>query len=217
MNYQNHYCLLIKKYGSLTKPDQYSERHHILPRCLGGSDDGSNLVYLSAEAHYVAHQLLVKMNPDHYGVSYAAMLMTRTGNGKGNGRSKNKHYSWLKERFSRLNGVRMSEHMKTNNPSQLPHVKEMRRQQLLINNPTSDPEVRKLIGIKSGAASRERMSDPLVKKEWVELVTAAKVEQGSYAKQAKSLRYRWADPEFKARQIELIKQGKARKKQGITE
>jgi len=53
------------------------ERHHIVPKCLGGSNDESNLVYLTPEEHFVAHQLLVKMNPGHRGLIYAVHQMTR--------------------------------------------------------------------------------------------------------------------------------------------
>jgi hypothetical protein len=38
----------------------YSERHHIVPRSLGGSDDASNLVTLSAREHFICHLLLTK-------------------------------------------------------------------------------------------------------------------------------------------------------------
>lgn len=127
MNYAKHYQLLISKYGSVGKPEGYSERHHILPRCLGGGDEESNLIYLSAEAHYVAHQLLVRMNPDNYGVSYAAMLMTRIGHGKGNGRAGNRYYAWLKKRFSKLQSLMMKEWLKENaNPSTRADVKKKR-------------------------------------------------------------------------------------------
>ena len=40
----------------------YVERHHIIPRSLGGSDDTTNLVDLTAREHFVCHWLLVKMN-----------------------------------------------------------------------------------------------------------------------------------------------------------
>ena len=58
MNYLKAYENLIIKHGSKQKPEGYSERHHILPKCMGGSDDEDNLVYLSARAHYLAHGLL---------------------------------------------------------------------------------------------------------------------------------------------------------------
>jgi hypothetical protein len=37
------------------------ERHHIMPQSLGGSNDKSNLTYLSAREHFICHWLLVKM------------------------------------------------------------------------------------------------------------------------------------------------------------
>ena len=40
----------------------YVERHHIIPRSLGGSDNTDNLVSLTAREHFICHWLLVKMN-----------------------------------------------------------------------------------------------------------------------------------------------------------
>jgi hypothetical protein len=41
--------------------EEYTERHHVLPRSLGGTDDASNLVDLTAREHFVCHWLLTKM------------------------------------------------------------------------------------------------------------------------------------------------------------
>jgi hypothetical protein len=46
----------------MNSPDfVYYERHHILPRSLGGSDGFENLVLLTGFEHFVVHWLLVKM------------------------------------------------------------------------------------------------------------------------------------------------------------
>lgn len=42
----------------------YVEKHHIIPKCIGGSDDDNNLVYLTAKEHFVCHRLLTKMFND---------------------------------------------------------------------------------------------------------------------------------------------------------
>ena len=42
------------------------ERHHIIPQSLGGSNDKSNLVYLSCREHFLCHWLLVKMTEGEY-------------------------------------------------------------------------------------------------------------------------------------------------------
>jgi hypothetical protein len=39
----------------------YIERHHIIPRCLGGTNDASNIVKLTAREHFICHRLLIKM------------------------------------------------------------------------------------------------------------------------------------------------------------
>lgn len=41
-------------------PD-FVERHHIVPRALGGSDDTDNIVSLTPREHYICHALLPKM------------------------------------------------------------------------------------------------------------------------------------------------------------
>jgi len=39
----------------------YTERHHIIPQSLGGSDEKENLVELTAREHFICHWLLIKM------------------------------------------------------------------------------------------------------------------------------------------------------------
>lgn len=76
----------------------YKESHHIVPKCLGGLDVEENLVYLTAEEHYVAHLLLVKIYPDNKSLIYAAKMMTVSGK---NLIRNNKLYGWLKKKFSK--------------------------------------------------------------------------------------------------------------------
>lgn len=42
-------------------PDCYTEKHHIIPRSLGGDRSESNIVTLTAREHFVCHLLLTKM------------------------------------------------------------------------------------------------------------------------------------------------------------
>jgi hypothetical protein len=96
MKYDKIYDDLIERArGRLI--EGYVEKHHIVPKCMGGSDDASNLVPLTPEEHYIAHQLLVKIHPTHYGLLNAAIAMTRQGTYVI--RSKNKMYGWLKRKL----------------------------------------------------------------------------------------------------------------------
>lgn len=54
----------------------YYECHHILPKCLGGSNDKENLVLLTAREHYIAHKLLTYIYPENTKIIYAFHLMT---------------------------------------------------------------------------------------------------------------------------------------------
>jgi hypothetical protein len=83
MNYKKHYDLLIQKYGLQDKPDYYVERHHIVPKCIGGSDNKDNLVYLEARHHYMAHALLAKSHSDNPKLVHAYWMMCNAvGNAK---------------------------------------------------------------------------------------------------------------------------------------
>lgn len=60
MDYQRIYREFIADRKAKPQPEGYSERHHILPRSLGGGDEVENLIILTAEDHFFAHLLLAK-------------------------------------------------------------------------------------------------------------------------------------------------------------
>jgi len=43
------------------KLNEYFEKHHIIPKSLGGSNSSDNLVSLTAREHFICHRLLVKI------------------------------------------------------------------------------------------------------------------------------------------------------------
>lgn len=98
MNYQRIYQSLIERAKSRTL-DCYTELHHIVPRCLGGSNDKTNLVRLTPEEHYVAHQLLVKMHPKNGKLIYAASMMCPSSR-LNEGQRNNKLYGWLRRKLA---------------------------------------------------------------------------------------------------------------------
>jgi hypothetical protein len=100
LEYQFHYdCLIKRGIGrASTKKEAllllgYVEKHHIIPKCLGGTDRKDNLVYLSAREHYVAHQLLAKIHPESKGLIFACVMMCMNLQGQ---RSNNRLYSWVR-------------------------------------------------------------------------------------------------------------------------
>lgn len=111
MNYEKHYEKLIER-GKSRKLECYKEKHHIVPRCLGGTDEKENLVELTAREHFIAHILLVKINPRKYGLIKAVNMMCCIGEGQD--RSMNRMYGWLREKLSES----MSESQKGDKNSQ---------------------------------------------------------------------------------------------------
>ena len=65
----------------------YTEIHHIIPKSLGGTEDSTNKIRLSAREHFIIHKLLVKMTTgkDKSKMSYAFCWFL-TGNPKHQGR-----------------------------------------------------------------------------------------------------------------------------------
>lgn len=61
--YTKWYLLIINtaKTQNRQKHSRYLEDHHILPKCMGGSDDKDNMVLLTLREHFICHLLLPHM------------------------------------------------------------------------------------------------------------------------------------------------------------
>lgn len=83
MDYSKVYRSLIANAASrITDPYEYYEVHHITPSSMGGSDDPSNLVKLTAREHYIAHWLLVKIYKNYKMASAFNNMCMRDSNQK---------------------------------------------------------------------------------------------------------------------------------------
>lgn len=82
MDYKKHYNLLIENSRSRDILDGYKEKHHIVPKCMGGDDNSSNLVELTAREHYIVHWLLHKIYPNNLKCVFALNFMTYGTTGK---------------------------------------------------------------------------------------------------------------------------------------
>ncbi len=108
MNYQKVYDKIIKHFRSQTLGDDiYIEKHHIVPRSFGGSDDPSNLVALTARAHFICHLLLVKMHTGEkrQKMAYALYMLANVGKHKATSRQ----YSMSRQAFITANAQKQAE------------------------------------------------------------------------------------------------------------
>jgi hypothetical protein len=72
MNYKKCYDNLIETAKKRDYTDGYYEKHHIIPKCVGGNNGAENIVKLRVKEHYVAHHLLVKI---YYNTEYRMKLI----------------------------------------------------------------------------------------------------------------------------------------------
>lgn len=112
----------------------YSEKHHIIPKSLGGNDTKENLVDLTAREHFICHWLLVKI---HSGEAKSKMVYALNGmkrNGKFTQRYETKItsrvYEKLKKEFSLVHSATMkgkeswNKGYKEDRPDVLKNIKE---------------------------------------------------------------------------------------------
>jgi hypothetical protein len=106
MNYQNIYNQIIENAKSRgldkKKLEGYFEKHHIIPRCINGTDDKDNLVLLTGREHYLCHHLLWKTNKDHKGLFLAYYRFTHNNyiDGRYHPKLTSKEYELLKLNLS---------------------------------------------------------------------------------------------------------------------
>lgn len=132
MDYLKLYNKLIESRKSVrnTKIEVGYELHHILPKCLGGTDKSSNLVKLTFREHFIAHWLLSKIYFNEPKMQYAFFCMTRDP--LGNRKITSRMNSIAKKSLSKVlsinwtlnnpmhkeeNRKKVSEMMKRNNPN----------------------------------------------------------------------------------------------------
>lgn len=115
--YKEYIQRILNIRGNKKDYQNYQERHHIIPKCLGGSDDFDNLIYLYAQEHYYAHKLLAIENKSNINLQYAWWNMCQcTQNGQRVYHVSADDYALARENFSNnmknnqyAKGLKMSE------------------------------------------------------------------------------------------------------------
>jgi hypothetical protein len=103
MDYSAIYARLMARARTRTLTC-YKERHHIVPRCMGGGNEESNLAVLTGPEHALAHLLLVKIFPKNQKLVFAAKIMMANANNCRYDTTRTKQYGWLKELAAKATG-----------------------------------------------------------------------------------------------------------------
>ena len=80
----------------------YFEKHHIIPKSMGGNNAKDNLVGLTAREHFICHWLLTKMTTGEakHKMIYAAWSMVRKGRGQERYKMTSRTYESLRKQLS---------------------------------------------------------------------------------------------------------------------
>jgi hypothetical protein len=89
----------------------YKEKHHILPKCLGGDNKKENLVELTAREHFLCHMLLCEIYPNETKLTQALWLMII-----GKGRKNHQQYKISSKTYELLK-IKNSSIQKTKTPN----------------------------------------------------------------------------------------------------
>lgn len=116
------------------QPEERLYKHHIIPRCMGGGNEKSNLVKLTYKEHRVVHCLLVKMVTGHYKIKL------------------NYAYRFFRSNCKMVEGC--YKYGKDNNFAQ-PKVIEIVKNRMINNNPMS-LEVSTPLGVFKSASAAAR-------------------------------------------------------------
>jgi len=210
MDYQKHYDKLMRRAVS-RKLDGYKERHHVIPRCMGGTDDKQNIVCLTPEEHYVAHQLLVMLHPGNVKLLWAAVAMT---NGTQNQKRSNRLYGWLRRELAanqseRMQGFKHSEETKKRmgelqtGKKRRPHSDETKKKMSMKRMGIQfTDEHRRLLSLAKTGIKRGPVSESTRNKMRISNIEAAKTKDYSYTK----------DEDYRKAQSEKMKEIWAKRK-----
>ena len=152
--YTRWYNLIITNAKNRVNLDGYRERHHIIPKSLGGSNDSTNIVVLTAREHFICHLLLVKMTEgdNKRKMVNAAWGMATRRNQFQDGRTRvnSKTYEFLKSNLTQ------------SHESNLARSKKLKGR---VIGPMTDEHKKKLSGPKTDE-HRKKLSDARLGKSW---------------------------------------------------
>lgn len=170
----NKYSKLYYKITSNAKQriiECYTERHHIIPQSLGGSNDKDNLVELTAREHFICHWLLIKMTEgeDRSKMLYALKGMKAAN--KHQQRYKTKITARIYEKYRLEHAKNHSDTMKGRTPPNKgrrmsEEQKELLREKAKANHATGKvyleesqkKRIAKVLGQKRSKETRQKMS-----------------------------------------------------------
>lgn len=109
--YHTWYFSIIEA-AKQVEPTGYYEKHHIIPRSLGGDNSEGNVVKLTARQHFICHLLLTKITTGRskHLMAYALAAMSMKNKYTAQRRFNSHFYEYRKKLLSEANKARRGPH-----------------------------------------------------------------------------------------------------------
>ena len=119
MTYNEFIENILETRGRFGCGDEYHETHHVLPRCMGGTDEKENLIDLFAREHFEAHRLLALENPENKKLTYAWWMMSHGTKTDSQDRYEltSEEYEEAKRAFGKISSERAKQNVGEKNPN----------------------------------------------------------------------------------------------------
>ena len=202
MNNKTHYDLLIERAKQRgldkSKLDFYSESHHIVPRCVGGSDHESNLVLLSAREHFIAHLLLIRIYPENYKLVMAAKIMGGSCN------YNSRQFEWVRKKAVKL----QAKHHKgmKRSPETCKRISESTKGKAKPKPEGFGETLSKsLKGRKFSETHKSNLSNRVITDQWKKNLSKSQVGRKLTSERAELARNSLSNPESKAKHAESLR------------
>jgi hypothetical protein len=98
MDYKKMHDNLIER-AKNRKLEGYVEKHHIIPKCMNGTNESNNLVKLTAREHFLVHWLLHEMYPENSDLRYAFWSMCRSSDNQQRYKPSSRVYEYAKHKM----------------------------------------------------------------------------------------------------------------------
>ena len=147
MNYKKIHDSIIER-AKNREINCYVEKHHIVPKCLGGENNKENIVKLRAKEHFIIHRLLIRMYPDEYRLVYALFSMCMRGKyNLGRILPSAKIYEQVKTQMSEATKKRLKEQNPWKGKKHSEESKRKQREAALVRKITKENELKRREGI----------------------------------------------------------------------
>lgn len=85
------------------KLDFETEKHHILPKCMGGKNEDNNYVLLTYREHYIVHLILHRIYPHNNKLTFSVFKMSTIKSKSSKYKVSSRTYEALRKEFITIN------------------------------------------------------------------------------------------------------------------